>query len=111
MGNSDEALIEWLKDCAVCVCGNWVLKSEKAGFEIGAARTRDVPLALFHRKRGRVSSTEMRQWSEHFKQWMFAQQNILKELARLQKIPSEVWVFRFQPDNEFFARKPHLINE
>ena len=47
---SDQALIVMLRDCAVLVCGNWVLKSKLANFEGMEGNARDLLLALLNKR-------------------------------------------------------------
>ena len=47
---SDVALITMLQDCAVLVCGNWVLKSKLANFEGMEANARDLLLSILNKR-------------------------------------------------------------
>jgi len=63
---TDARLFELLRRCAVLVCGNWVLKSELAGFAEAEAGARDMLLCLFEKKQGRLTQTDFDKWGQAF---------------------------------------------
>ena len=56
---SDQALIAMLRDCAVLICGNWVLKSKLANFEGMEANARELLLALLSKRAAFTASKSL----------------------------------------------------
>lgn len=63
---TDESLHTVLRQCAVLVAGNWILKSELAGFTEGEACARDMLLCLFNKKDGVLHHKEFEKWHSVF---------------------------------------------
>jgi len=109
---SDVALITMLQDCAVLVCGNWVLKSKLANFEGMEANARDLLLSILNKRAGRLLPADVSKWSTVFQQTVAA--DALREIVRSVLQESEdkqYWKMKAEPDQDFIHRYSELVRE
>jgi len=101
-----------LRDCAVLVCGNWVLRSKLANFEGMEANARDLLLALLNKRAGRLHGTDVAKWRSVFQQSVAndAVLDIVRSVMQ-QSEDKQSWKLRSDPDQEFLNRFPDLAKE
>jgi len=112
----DESLLQLLRMCAVLVAGNWVLKSELAGFEGDEAHARDLLLCLFAKKAGQLEPEGYGKWAEIMaKQGVdrSARDEITRGFVKEHRDQERNLTYRLknEPDEAFDRRFPELAAE
>jgi len=111
---TDEVLIELLRRCAVLVAGNWVLKSELAGFEGLNAHARDILLVLLTKTAGRLNENLYRSWEQTFEKEVpkSIQAEITRGLAdQVRRDAGWFWMLKNGQDVEFMRKFPAVVKE
>jgi len=108
----DEGLFQLLLRCAVLVAGNWVLKSELAGFEGTEAHARDMLLCIMDRKKGMLRREEYERWAQIFERatQRTARDEMTRTVAEYDKETAS-WRLRNAPDDDFLRRFAKLAEE
>jgi len=108
---SDDTLLALLRKCAVLVAGNWVLKSELAGFDGSEAYARDMLLCLFDKKHGRLSAQEMSKWGQGFPNTsQQAREEMTRQIAERDK-EADCVKLKVPADQDFKKKYPHVVKE
>jgi len=110
----DEELLKLLRRCANLVAGNWVLKSELAGYEGYEAFARDLLLMLLSHKNGILTGDEMNKWAQAVNSKGNLSQKVLDEIARAVCVRSAndgSMRLRVPPDDDFRAKFPKIVTE
>lgn len=108
----DEALLNFLRPCAVLVAGNWVLKSDLAGFKGTEEHARDMLLILLDRKNGALTKEEVEKWVHIFQ--AAVSPVIREEISRsLTEVDRATGGCRLKNplDQDFAKRFPNVIKE
>lgn len=107
----DDTLIQLLRRCAVLVSGNWVLKSEIAGFEGAEAHARDMLLMFFAKKGAFLEKKEYDKWNGVFHG--VTQRTAREEMTKQFATADSVGNLRLKnpADNEFIKKFASLAAE
>jgi len=109
---SDAVLMEMLQQCAVLAAGNWVLKSQLAGFEGLEAHARDLLICLMDKRCGALRREEYEKWAAIFERCTqrAARDEMTRSLAVWEE-ESKTWKLKNDPDKEFVKRFPKIAEE
>jgi len=109
---SDTMLMEMLQQCAVLAAGNWVLKSQHAGFEGLEAHARDLLICLLDKRCGALRREEYEKWAAIFEKCTqrAARDEMTRSIAVWEE-ESKTWKLKNPPDNEFVKQFPKVAEE
>jgi len=109
---SDERLLQMLQSVAVLVAGNWVLKSNLAGFEGTEASARDMLLCLLANKEGKLTKEEYDKWGMIFGKHVSkpVQHELTLSFAEFDQ-EHFVWRLKNPVDEDFKRKFPTLVKE
>lgn len=109
----DAELLKYLRQSAVLVSGNWVIKSDESldGY------ARDLLLCLFHQKQGELPIAQIGSWSGVFTKSKMVDQRMLDEIKLGVSRPVtlqnglQVWRMKRGPDVDFMSKFPEVAQE
>uniref|UniRef100_A0A7S2HK02 DNA-directed RNA polymerase III subunit RPC5 n=1 Tax=Zooxanthella nutricula TaxID=1333877 RepID=A0A7S2HK02_9DINO len=110
---SDSKLQGFLRQCAVLVAGNWVLRSSFAGFEGVEECIREILLSLFAQKRGVLTQQDFTKWQGVMRKASGCSAQVIQEIVRGVAEVDQSGAVRLKEkeDADFMRRFPKVVDE
>jgi len=110
---TDEALIALLRRSAILVTGNWVLKSELAGFEGIEMHARDLLLVMLNNFGGVLKADQYSKWQSVLKGHLpqSSMDEITRNMLEGDKANPGSMRLKERPDEDFIRRFPKVVAE